>query len=69
MQSKASWLTHGERILQYFCNLEKRHYVGKHMARLINKDGNVFTYSIDISKQVKLFLRRRIQKEVLKNVK
>ena len=37
-----------KRLLAIFCSLEKRHYIGKNMAKLTDKDDNVLTDSNDI---------------------
>ena len=52
---KTRWVAEGEKITKYFCNLEKRHYVSKNMAKLIDKDGNVITNNKDILKEVSGF--------------
>ena len=37
LRSKAKWLAEGEKITEYFCNVEKRNNVSKQMTKLINK--------------------------------
>ena len=56
IRSKARWIAHGEKVTSYFCSLEKRHYVNKNMAKLIDKDGNILTDNNDILQEVKSFL-------------
>ena len=53
-------------MTSYFCILEKRHYISKNMATLIDKDENVLTDSNDILQQVtcfyeKLYERRDVE--------
>ena len=37
LRSKAKWLAEGEKITEYFCNVEKRNNVSKQMTKLLNK--------------------------------
>ena len=55
LRSKAQWIEDGEKISKYFCNLEKRNYVSKHMSNMINEDGNILTDQKDIKEHVKNF--------------
>lgn len=55
LRSRARWLADGEKISKYFCNLERRHYVSKNMAKLVNQNGNVLTSIKDLTEEVKGF--------------
>ena len=55
LRSKARWIAHGEKVTIYFCSLEKRHYISKIMAKLIDKDDNILTDNNDILQEVKSF--------------
>ena len=55
LRSRARWLADGERISNYFCNLEKRHFICKIMSRLRDNDGNILTESKPILNHVKTF--------------
>ena len=55
LRSRARWIANGERVTRYFCNMEKRHYISKNMARLVGKDGSVITDSHDLLLEVKNF--------------
>ena len=56
LRSKARWIAEGEKVSSYFCNLEKRHYISKHMGRLIDQNGNTLSEQKDILCEVKSFL-------------
>ena len=46
-------MAEGEKISKYFRNLEKRHYVSKHMIKLINANGEEIKEPLDINKEAK----------------
>ena len=58
LRSKARWIAHGEKVTSYFCSLEKRHYISKNMAKLIDKDDNILTDNNDILQEVKSFFEK-----------
>lgn len=39
IRSRAKWVYEGEKPSKYFCNLESRHFVSKHMNGLYSKTG------------------------------
>ena len=41
VRSRAKWVLEGEKPSKYFCNLENRHFVSKHMASLYTNTGNL----------------------------
>ena len=38
-RSRARWIEQRKKASRYFCNLENRNFISKHMTSLINKDG------------------------------
>ena len=67
LRSRARWIAHGERVNRYFCNLEKRHYISKNMARLIGRDGSVITDNDGILLEVKNFYETLYEKRSVEN--
>ena len=57
LRSRARWVSEGEKVSSYFCNLEKRHYVSKNMARIINQNEDVLTNQKDILQEVHKFYK------------
>ena len=43
LRSKARWISQGEKVTKYVCNLEKRYFVSKQMYTLINEFGEEIT--------------------------
>lgn len=43
IRSKAMRAAEGEKILKYFCNVEKQHFVSKQLFKLISKEGGTLT--------------------------
>ena len=39
IRSKAKWVDEGEKVTNYFCNLEHRHFVSKCMYQLVSNAG------------------------------
>ena len=39
LRCKSRWITDGEKISKYFCNLEKRNYISKQMTKLVDSNG------------------------------
>ena len=66
IRSKARWIAHGEKVTSYFCSLEKRHYIRKNMAKLIDKDDNILTDNNDILQEVKSFFVKNCMREEMK---
>ena len=67
LRSRARWVSEGEKISSYFCNLEKRHYVSKNMARLIDKHDRVLTNQKDILQEVQDFYQTLYREKVVEN--
>ena len=56
LRSRAKWIAEGEKISNYFCNLEKRHYVSKSINKLYGKNG-LTEDSNQINKEVNTFYK------------
>lgn len=54
LRSKARWIAEGEKTSQYFCGLEKRHYISKSMYKIV-ENGTDIINSDCILEKVKLF--------------
>ena len=67
LRSRARWVTDGEKITKYFCNLEKRNYVSKHMTKLVRNDGTILTDNNDIVKEVNTFYTQLYSKRDVEN--
>ena len=67
LRSKAKWIAEGEKISNYFCNLEKRHYVSKSINKLYVKNG-LTEDSNEISKEINTFYKNLYAKRILENV-
>ena len=65
LRSKAKWVAEGEKITNYFCSLEKRHFVSKHMNKLIDKKGRVIEEHNEIKKEVSNFYKDLYTKKSL----
>ena len=65
LRSKAKWIAEGEKVTNYFCNLEKRHFVSKNMNKLIDKNGLVLQEHDKISQEVNNFYCNLYKKQYL----
>jgi exonuclease III len=57
LRSKARWVSEGEKVSHYFCNLEKRHFVSKMMTKIVD-NGKEISDSKQILEKVKLFYEK-----------
>jgi exonuclease III len=55
LRSRARWIADGEKVTKYFCALEKRNYVNKHMFKLKRQDDSVLIDSKEIATEVNCF--------------
>ena len=39
IRSRAKWVTEGEKVSKYFCNLENQNFISKAMNNLISNEG------------------------------
>ena len=66
IRSRARWIMEGEKPTQYFCNLENRHFLSKHMKVLIDQEGRTLDDPDDISIEVRRFYKKLYSKHKYK---
>ena len=54
-RSKAKWVDEGEKVTQYFCNLENRNFTSKCMPTLISNTGDIIKEQKSILQETKNF--------------
>lgn len=67
LRSRARWVAEGEKVNSYFCNLEKRHFVSKSMARLTDKHGIDLNDQKEILNEVHTFYKSLYKKDVVED--
>ena len=67
LRSKARWISDGEKVTKYFCNLEKRNFISKRMDKLTNENGTTTDDTENIKEQVGNFYKQLYKRN--KNVK
>ena len=55
IRSKAKWIEEGEKLTNYFCNLENRNFVSKVVNTIETDNGTKLTDTGDIIKETKLY--------------
>jgi len=60
-RSRAKWVGEGERTSKYFCNMEKRHFTSKVLAKLQLEGGSEITDPTEINNEAKLFYENLYQ--------
>ena len=55
VRSRAKWITDGERISNYFCNLENRNFISKYMTEIEKQDGSVVKETRQIIQETREF--------------
>ena len=63
LRSRARWVGEGEKITKYFCGLEKRNYVSKHMTKLVGNNGIVLEKNTDIVREAEHFFKKLYEKK------
>ena len=58
VRSKIKWIQDGERPSKYFCHLEKRNFVQKHLSFIEKEDGEVLFDQDEIVKETKDFYEK-----------
>ena len=58
IRSRARWVEEGEKLTNYFCNMENRNFVNKVINRIEKLDGNVIIDTSDIVEETQCFLRK-----------
>ena len=67
-RSKARWAAEGEKVTKYFCNLEKRHYISKHMYKLDTGDGRILEKTDEMLQETKMFYKNLYTEKTVSNV-
>ena len=62
LRSRSRWISEGEKVTSYFCNLEKRHYISKCMGKLNDRHGNILQNQEDIMREVQGFYEQLYEK-------
>ena len=55
LRSKAKWVDEGEKVTQYFCNLENRNFISKCMPSLMSNKGDVLKEQESILQETKSY--------------
>ena len=55
IRSRAKWIDEGERISNYFCNLENRNFISKSITQIEKEDGSIITEKNEIINETKHF--------------
>jgi hypothetical protein len=66
LRSKARWVADGEKVSQYFCNLEKRHFVSKTMTKVVENGRDIFD-SKSILDKVKMFYEKLYESKIVED--
>ena len=69
LRSRARWVEKGEKVTNYFCSLEKRHYVSKSMNKLIDKQGNTIHDHKEIAQEVQTFYKALYEERLVDDCK
>lgn len=67
LRSRTRWIAEGERITRYFCSLEKRNYISKHI-NYINKKGDNISEPGKIAQEVNCFYKTLYAERVVENI-
>ena len=62
IRSRARWINEGEKPTQYFCNMENRHFLSKHMKVIIDNEGRHLDNQKDISDEVRQYYKNLYSK-------
>lgn len=63
IRSRARWVSEGEKMTKYFCNMESRNFTSKCMNSLINDNGDLLKDQSDILTETMLFYKRLYSKK------
>ena len=58
LRTRARWIAEGEKIIKYFCGLEKRNCISKQMTKLTLSNGDETHDRKDIINEVKMFYEK-----------
>ena len=68
VRSRARWICDGEKVTNYFCNLETRHYVSKCMNSLISNSENLIQDQNEILSETMQFYKNLYTKKDVTNI-
>ena len=65
IRSRAKWVSEGEKMTKYFCNMESRNFTSKCMNSLITDNGILLKEQSELLTETMLFIKDFILKEIL----
>lgn len=68
IRSRAKWVSEGEKVSKYFCNLENRNFISKAMNNLISNEGEVLKDQIKIVEETRKFYKHLYSERPISNV-
>lgn len=68
LRSKAKWVDEGEKVTQYFCNLENRNFMSKCMPSLISNSGEILNEQDSILQETKNFYQQLYTEKSVENI-
>lgn len=68
LRSKAKWVDEGEKVTQYFCNLENRNFISKCMPTLISNNGELLNQQDSILQETKNFYQHLYTEKAVENI-
>ena len=63
IRSRVRWISDGEKVTKYFCNLEKRNFVSKCMNSLKKNDGEIISDQSEILRETMQFYKKLYSKK------
>ena len=63
IRSRVRWISDGEKVTKYFCNLEKRNFVSKCMNSLKNNKGEIISDQSEILNETRQFYKKLYAKK------
>ena len=68
IRSRAKWVTEGEKVSKYFCNLENRNFISKAMNNLISNEGEILKDQFKIIEETRRFYKHLYSERPTSNV-
>ena len=68
IRSRAKWVTEGEKVSKYFCNLENRNFISKAMNNLISNEGEILKDQFKIIEETRRFYTHLYSERPTSNV-
>ena len=69
VRSRARWIGEREKVSNYFCSLEKRHYRSKIIRKIEKRGGTIVTEKNDSKRNNFFYENRHDQEDQISNVK